>query len=85
MKRIKWNFLSYETIKEDGELNRFIVPKDFAYSDEALAAAEVEAWNGEYEIYDDDQPDPATVPTQLDRIEAQMAYMAMMTGTLIEE
>lgn len=26
-----------------------------------------------------------TEPTQLDRIEAQVAYTAMMTGTLIEE
>lgn len=29
-------------------------------------------------------PKPAEVPTQLDRIEAQVAYTAMMTDTLLE-
>lgn len=45
---------------------------------ETIAAAE--AYNGEYEIIDDGEPEPA--PTQLDRIEAQTAYTALMTDTL---
>ena len=48
----------------------------------ALTFARAEAYNGEYEIIDDGKPEPA--PTQLDRIEAQAAYTAMMTDTLLE-
>ena len=44
--------------------------------------AKAEAYNGEYEIIDDGKPEPA--PTQLDRIEAQTTYTAMMTDTLME-
>ena len=44
--------------------------------------AKAEAYNGEYEIIDDGEPEPA--PTQLDRIEAQTTYTAMMTDTLLE-
>lgn len=49
-------------------------------ANEQIAAAE--AYNGEYEIIDDGEPEPA--PTQLDRIEAQTTYTAMMTDTLLE-
>jgi hypothetical protein len=44
--------------------------------------AKAEAYNGEYIIEDDGKPEPA--PTQLDRIEAQTTYTAMMTDTLME-
>ena len=44
--------------------------------------AKAEAYNGEYTIEDDGTPEPA--PTQLDRIEAQTTYTAMMTDTLLE-
>lgn len=44
--------------------------------------AKAEAYNGEYTIEDDGKPEPA--PTQIDRIEAQVAYTAMMTETLLE-
>lgn len=44
--------------------------------------AKAEAYNGEYTIEDDGKPEPA--PTQLDRIEAQATYTAMMTDTLME-
>ena len=44
--------------------------------------AKREAYNGEYTIEDDGNPEPA--PTQLDRIEAQTTYTAMMTDTLME-
>ena len=39
-----------------------------------------EAYNGEYTIYDDGQPDPSTEPSQLDRVESQIAYLAIITG-----
>ena len=44
--------------------------------------AKREAYHGEYTIEDDGKPEPA--PTQLDRIEAQTTYTAMMTDTLLE-
>lgn len=44
--------------------------------------AKAEAYNGEYTIEDNGKPEPA--PTQLDRIEAQTTYTAMMTDTLME-
>lgn len=44
--------------------------------------AKAEAYNGEYTIEDDGKPEPA--PTQLDRIDAQATYTAMMTDTLME-
>lgn len=42
--------------------------------------AKREAYNGEYEIIDDGQPDPSTEPSQLDRVESQIAYLAIITG-----
>ena len=33
----------------------------------------------------DPLPAPAETPSQMDRIEAQLIYTAMMTGTLLEE
>ncbi|MBQ3529530.1 MAG: hypothetical protein IJA47_03450 [Oscillospiraceae bacterium] len=53
-------------------------------SDEQIAQAAEKAYNGEYTIEDDGQPDPADTPSQLDVIEAQVTYTAMMTDTLLE-
>lgn len=52
------------------------------WSEANEAIAKAEAYNGEYTIEDDGKPEPA--PTQLDRIEAQSTYTAMMTDTLLE-
>jgi hypothetical protein len=46
--------------------------------------AKKEAYNGEYVVEDDGQPDPSEIPTKLDIIEAQVTYTAMMTDTLLE-
>ena len=46
--------------------------------------AKCEAYNGEYTIEDDGQPDHVSTPSQLDVIEAQVTYTAMMTNTLLE-
>ena len=46
--------------------------------------AKLEADNGEYTIGDDGQIVPEVEPTQLDRIEAQVTYTAMVTDTLLE-
>lgn len=52
--------------------------------DSNIAIAEKEAYNGEYTVEDDGRPDPSETPTQLDAIEAQVTYTAMMTDTLLE-
>ena len=54
-----------------------------ADKDMRIAAVLKVAYNGEYEIIDDGEPEPG--PSQLDRIEAQTTYTAMMTDTLLEE
>ena len=46
--------------------------------------AKREAYNGDYTIEDDGQPEPSAEPTKLDRVEAQATYTAMMTDTLLE-
>lgn len=56
------------------------VVRDWSEANEEIAKAE--AYNGEYTIEDDGKLEPA--PTQLDRIEAQTTYTAMMTDTLME-
>ena len=54
------------------------------YSKENEERAKAEAYKGEYTIEDNGLPDPVEKPTQLDIIEAQVAYTAMMTDTLLE-
>lgn len=90
MKIIKYQFLSAEINRGTEEapdieqvfLQKIIPCPDDAVFSENLAIAKREAYNGEYTIEDDGEPEPA--PTQLDRIEAQTTYTAMMTDTLLE-
>ena len=56
--------------------------KILPYSKENEELARTESYNGEYSIEED--PEESAKPTQLDRIEAQVAYTAMMTDTLLE-
>lgn len=53
-----------------------------ADKDIQIAEALKYSHDGTYAIEDDGKPEPA--PTQLDRIEAQTTYTAMMTDTLLE-
>lgn len=46
------------------------------------AKAQQDSYNGEITV--EDIPDEPQEPTQLDRIEAQTTYTAMMTDTLLE-
>ena len=41
--------------------------------------AKREAYNGKYEVVDDGQPDTIETPSQLDVLEAKVAYLAIMT------
>lgn len=56
------------------------VTLDWSAANEAIAKRE--AYNGEYTIIDDGETE---IPTQLDRIEAQITYTALITDTLITE
>lgn len=86
MKVIKYRML--QTVVIDGVeqpaseayLSSVVIP----YSKENEELAKAEAYKGEYEIFDNGLPDPVNTPTTLDRIEAQVAYTAMMTDTLLE-
>ena len=82
MKRIKYTTKTVYTSKEGNEHTEYNeCMADL--SDETIAIALRDSYNGEYTIEDDGQPESA--PTQLDRIESQVTYTAMMTDTLIME
>lgn len=87
MKIIKYNFLSCEInhgTEEKPDTEQIFLDKEMPWSEANEAIAKAEAHNGEYTIEDDGQLDPATIPSQLDRVEAQVNYTAMMTNTLME-
>lgn len=70
MKKIRYSFCGHVKEISWSEIN------------EKIAGREAE--NGEYTVVDDGQLEAANSPSQLDRIEAQVAYTAMMTDTLLE-
>lgn len=84
MKVIKFLLCSEINVgtKEEPKIIQDIVGITRSWSEKDEEIAKREAYNGEYTIEDDGKPEPA--PTQLDRIEAQTAYTAMMTDTLME-
>ena len=57
---------------------------EMGWNEKNEEAAKRVAHKGEYTIEDDGQPDPVETPSQLDVIEAQVTYTAMMTDTLLE-
>ena len=71
-------------VSEDAE-NPVLVDKQLRTHQEDISAileqVKLEAYNGEYTVEDDGV---LAEPTQADRIEAQVAYTAMMTDTLLE-
>ena len=65
--------------------------KSFPWSEKGEELAAKEAENGEYSIVDLTEEEAVKLgfitlenPTQLDKIEAQVTYTAMMTDTLLE-
>ena len=69
--------------KEQPNIEQVFSGVSLGWSEANEEIAKAEAYNGEYAIEDDGKPDPA--PTQLDRIESQVTYTAMMTDTIIVE
>lgn len=85
MKIIKYTFLSAKInhgTEEEPKIEQIFLEKSMGWSEANEEIAKKEAYNGEYTIEDDGQPEPA--PSQLDVIEAQVTYTAMMTDTLLE-
>lgn len=68
--------------KEQPKIEQVFSGVSLGWSEANEEIAKAEAYNGEYTVEDDGAPEPA--PTQLDRIEAQTTYTAMMTDTLME-
>lgn len=85
MKILKYNLCSkvnYGT-EEEPEWKEILSPIEMGWNEINEEIAKKEAHNGEYTIEDDGIEEPVPEPTQLDEIQAQVAYTAMMTGTLI--
>ena len=84
-KVIKYNLcerVNYGT-KEEPKIEEILYHVTMGWNEVNEEIAKHEAHNGEYTIEDDGQAELAEEPTQLDRIEAQVAYTAMMTDTLL--
>lgn len=81
-KIIKYRFISAEInhgTEENPDIEQIFLNKSMAWSESAEEIAREESYNGEYTI-EDDGVELVEEPTQLDRIESQVAYLAMMTG-----
>ena len=84
MKVIKYHLCTEVNQCTDNEpkIEKVFSAVTLGWSEANEKIAKAEAYNGEYTIEDDGEPEPA--PTQIDRIEAQVAYTALMTDTLME-
>ena len=66
MKIIKYKFLSCQInhgTEEEPVLEDVLLEKMIPYNEETEAFAKTEAFNGEYTIEDDGQPEPDTITT----------------------
>lgn len=80
MKVIKYNL--FQSMKRDGTPN--LSPVTMHYSEESLAIAKAEAYNGEYTIEDDGQPEPEAQPTEAERIAELEEALAMLLSGVTE-
>ena len=85
MKVIKYQLMTEVNhgTEEQPDIHQIFSDVTMSWSESNEEIAKAEAYNGEYTIEDDGKPEPA--PTQIDRIESQVTYTAMMTDTLIVE
>lgn len=83
---IRYKFLSAEInhgTEENSDIEQIFSDVEMGWNEANEEIAKKEAYNGEYTI-EDDGVEEVTEPTQLDMIEAQVTYTAMMTDTLLE-
>ena len=64
------------------EYKEAVFPIEIPYSKENMVWAEEHCHEGKPEVFE--REEPTAPPSQLDIIEAQVAYTAMMTDTLLE-
>lgn len=69
--------------EDEPDIEQVFSAVTLGWSESNETIAKAEAYNGEYTIKDDGEPNPP--PTQMDRLEAQATYTALMTDTLLEE
>lgn len=86
MKVLKYNFCTRVNLgtEEAPRWEEILSPVEMGWNEANEEIARKEAHNGEYTIVDNGEPEPEENPSQLDTLEAQVAYTAMMTGTLLE-
>lgn len=84
MKVIKYQFCTEVNhgTEDEPKIEQVFSAVMLGWSETNEKIAKAEAYNGEYTVEDNGESEPA--PTQIDRIEAQVAYTAMMTETLLE-
>ena len=85
MKIIKYNVcdrVNHGT-EEEPKWEEILSPVTMGWNETNEEIAKREAYKGEYTVAEDGRPE-VTPPTQLDILEAQLTYTAMMTDTLLE-
>ena len=84
MKRIKYKFLSAEInlgTEEEPNIKQIFLNKSMTYSEANEEIAKQEAYNGEYTIEDDGQPEPEPKQTPEERIaELEEALALLLSG-----
>ena len=76
--------ITYNIGYPQGDGTVILLQKEMDWNEINEEAAKKEAYQGHYSIIDDGKEEPTPQPTQLDLIEAQITYTAMMTDTLLE-
>lgn len=84
MEVIKYKFLSAEVnrgTEEQPDIEKIYLDKSIPYSEANEEIAKAEAYNGEYTIEDDGQPDPEAQHTDAERIaELEEAMELLLSG-----
>lgn len=88
MKMLTYKVIGYTTFynsetQTEEQQECLVVVSGIPATNENIKKAENDAYNGKCTIMDDGVEE-ILLPTQLDRIEAQVTYTAMMTDTLLE-
>ena len=71
-------------IEKDGERVESLTAKAMSYSEENLTIAEKEAYNSQYTVEDDGQPEPEVQPTEAERISELEESLAMLLSGVTE-
>lgn len=84
MKLLKYKFVAAEInhgTEDEPKIEQILIEKSMGYSAEAEEIAKKEAYKGEYTI-EDDGAEENLEPTELDKLDARLTYVEMMSGLL---